>query len=343
MKKNVILADCDKEELKDLIKGLQISMNREIYIENCICNEDHGKILNIKRYLLYALYPIKFIFRHKQYEYVIGWQQFYALFFMFYCKLFHLKNMPKVIVCNFTYKEKKGLAGIIYLKLMKYCVSSSHLDYIHVPSYQVAKKYADDFLISIDKFVCVPFGLPDTSKQWKGSKVKEKDYIFSIGRSNRDFDFLVTAWRRMPDDQLLIIASDSYKPKNSLPSNVIHRKDIVGDRQFPYIMNCKAMIIPIKDSMICSGDTVLMKAMSFEKPLIITIPSTLAEMYVVNGYNGLTVEKNPDYFVKLLCDLLHDEKKMKILGKNARESYLKNYSRFSMGEKIGESVLGKKT
>lgn len=338
-KENVILADCEEEELLDLVNGMQDVLGKKIHIRSCICNGGHEKLANIRRYLIYMLYPIKYVLQHRKYGYIIGWQQFFALFFVFYCRVFHVKKTNIVIAVNFTYKEKQGWAGKVYHRLMKYCVCNKYLDYIHVPSQNYAKICANTFNISEDKFIVTAFGLPDTYGQWKSSHVEYKNYSFSIGRSNRDFDFLIEAWRYMPKSELLVIASDTFKPKMELPANVIHRADIGGDAQFPYIVNCKMMIIPIKDGSICSGDTVLLKAMSYERPVVVTAPSTLAEMYIEDGEDGILVEKDIEKFVDTVSLFLQTKIKDNYIGCNARKKYLKYFSRYTMGEQLGNSIV----
>lgn len=339
-KKNIVLADCEGEELTEFVRGLEDAIREKFTIRSSICNGSHSKLYNIKRYLVYALYPIKFVIHHNRYRYVIGWQQFFVLFFVFYCRLFHVSKNSTIVAMNFTYKEKKGIIGRIYKNFMKLCIDNPYLDYIHVPSWSYAEKCEKIFHVEKDKFIITPFGLPDTYEKWKNSTVEYKNYCLAIGRSNRDFDFLVRAWKQLPGNELLIIASDTYKPKEKLPENVIHRRDIEGDEQFPYIANCKIMIIPILDGSICSGDTVLLKAMSYEKIVVVTIPSTLAEMYIRDGENGILTPKNEKDFGEILKSILNNNKSH--IGLNARKIYLELFSRNMMGKKIGEYIVWRK-
>lgn len=106
--------------------------------------------------------------------------------------------------------------------------------------------------------------------------------------------------------------------------------------QYPYIMGCKALIIPIDIENICSGDTVLLTAISFKKIVIVTEKSTLAEMYVNNGKDGFVVSKNKGELTKLINLINHNNLKV---GNKAREKYLNNYSRKIMGYKIGKSIM----
>lgn len=108
-RKNVILADCEESEIEDFVRGLQEVSKQEFIVKTSICNGKHSLISNIKRYLIYACYPIKFIFFRKKYNYIIGWQQFFALFYVLYCNILKVKKDNIVVAYNFTYKSKSRL------------------------------------------------------------------------------------------------------------------------------------------------------------------------------------------------------------------------------------------
>lgn len=337
-KKNIILADCEKDELTDFANGLDKVMNKKFEINSKVCNGKRNLVYNIFRYLIYATFPIKYLLNRKQYEYIVGWQQFYALFFAFYCRIFHLKKKNILVVCNFTYKGKKGIIGNIYIKFMRYILTSEYIDYIHVPSNNYAQQCSDILGIARDKIIVTYFGIPDTYDKWKESKCEYDNFSLAIGRSNRDYDFLIDAWKQMPKENKLLIVSDEYKTNEKLPKNIILRNDINGDKQFPYIINCNLMIIPIADGDICSGDTVLLKAMSFYKTVVVTEPSTLSEMYIENGKNGIAVRKEKKTFIECINKILKSEEKKLNISRMARKSYLEKFSRYSMGKCIAEHI-----
>ena len=331
--KNIILADCKKEQVMDFCRGLEeetkTQWSLEIYISNW------GRMnswLKIKRYLVYFYVPFKVFLHRKNYNIIIGWQQFYALILAFYCRFFNVKKEFSIYVINFTYKDKKGILGKIYFCFMKYILQSKYIDGIYLPS----TKYIDFCIKKLDidkeKFCVVPFGIPDLYRKYQPLK-ETNEYILAIGRSNRDYDWLINEWRKI--NIKLYIISDEYKPTINIPNNIEIINNISGEKQYPYILGCKLLILPIKDSNICSGDTVLLTAMSFKKTVIITTPSTLSEMYIKNRINGLLVEKVHGELKKLIDEI---EKENINLGENARKSYKKFFSRFNMGKKVGNFI-----
>lgn len=334
-KQNIILADCQKEELKLFKKGIEDSILTKFEIKNSVCNGTHKGIQNLIRYIKYIFYPLKIFFKRKNYGIIVCWQQFFGLFFAFYCNLFKVKKQNTLVICNFTYKEKKGILKNIYRNVIKYCMND-YIDYIHVISYKYAEKMSKDFNVSLEKFIIIPFGLDDYYENFKDSEVEYSNYTLSVDRSNRDYNFLIKVWKNMPKEEKLLIICDEYKVKESLPENIIVRNDILKD--MPYIVNCKLVIIPIEDGRICSGDTVLLKSMLSHKTVVITEPSTISEMYIKNNENGICVPKKEKTFRKALLEILKNEDKQKKIGENARKCFEENYSRYNMAEQIGKIV-----
>ena len=116
--KNVILTDGEIDELIDFKKGIQEETKLSWIIESTISNWGRTNFwLKIKRYLVYFYVPFKVFLHRKDYNMIIGWQQFYALILAFYCRFFNVKKDFFIYVINFTYKDKKGILGKIYFCL----------------------------------------------------------------------------------------------------------------------------------------------------------------------------------------------------------------------------------
>ena len=343
-KKNIVLADCPSRELQEFIKGLN---SKGSYHFECINKEisssRKGKIAELKRYIAYFVGSWQAFINRKSFKIIIGWQQFYVLIFCFYCNLLHVKKENITIALNFTYKEKHGLIGKIYAKFIRLCVTPRYLDYIHVPSNNYAEMISKDLSFPLNRIIVAPFGIDDIYGLWKNSDVpkglKKEAYAMTIGRSNRDFDFLVEIWKKI--NYPLIIISDTYIPSKPLPKNVTLIDNVSGDAQYPYMVNSKFIIIPIDDGRICSGDTVLLTAFSFERTTVVTKPSTLGEMYIRDGINGYLVEKETDIIIPFINDIINGTKPN--VGIMARNSFLEKFSRFSMGRRVNRFLEDKQT
>lgn len=330
----ILLADCDAEEVRPFAERLFLH-SRPFAVKSHIANwKRTGKLSEAKRYAKYFGVGFLYFLRRKRYGAVLGWQQFYALIFCFFCSLFHVKKSCFVAALNFTYKPKSGLLEKPYCWFMEKCVSPEYLDCLHVPSEGYADSFSREFGFPRDRILVVPFGVNDcygAFSQLPPPGGFEKDsYALAIGRSNRDYDFLIRAWQGVPYP--LVIISDTYKG-HAEEGNIRILTDVAGADSYPWIANCGLMIIPIDDEAICSGDTVLLTAMSAERKILVTAPSALAQMYVEEGKNALLAEKNEEVFRAKVLEALSSEKHSD-LGMRARVSFLKRYSRSSMGEMI---------
>jgi glycosyltransferase involved in cell wall biosynthesis len=334
-KNNVILADCESDEVKTLQDGLNDNKSWNFTTESCISNGSHAGKGNIKRYLKYFTFPWHVFLHRKKYNCILGWQQFYTINFAFYSRLFHVNKKNRIVALNFTYKRKGGFVGRLYEKYMRYAVDSEYIDYFHVLSKNYAESCSKVLNIPLDKFIVTTFGVPDIYDKWKNSNVEENDYTLSIGRSNRDFDFLVKAWKQpCLSKRKLVIISDMYHPTEPVPNNIKLLNDVTGDASYPWIANCNMMVIPIEDGTICSGDTVLLNSMLMKKPVVVTKPSTLSEMYLEDRVDGLTLEKDEVVFAQEIAKTLENKDECRRLGENARKKYLAHFSRFQLGKQI---------
>ncbi len=332
-KENIVLADCEANEIHSFVQALQTE-SESYEIKSHISNfKRTGKLSELKRYFIYFFVGFKYFLQRKKYNKIVGWQQFYALILCFFCSIFKVKKTNMVTALNFTYKEKKGKVFKIYKWFMSKCLDKRYLDYIHVPS----KEYADSISCSFDfpreKIIVTTFGVNDEfetlSKLQPPQGLESDGYALAIGRSNRDYEFLIDAWKKV--DYPLVIISDTFKGE-VCDENITLLTDVAGEQSYPYIANCSLMVIPIDDPAICSGDTVLLTSMFLKKKIIVTKPSTLSEMYIKDKQNALLSEKNPEVFAGVVKQALSEE--YQDLGERARESFIENFSRESMGKKI---------
>lgn len=339
MKENIILADCLEKEVHSFAKEVSYA-DHPFQVKVHIANwKRSGKLSELKRYAMYFWVAVRYFLARGRYNAIIGWQQFYALIFCFYCSLFHVEKRNIVVVLNYTYKEKHGIFAKPYRWFMKKCMDTRYLDILHVLSESYADIVSQEFAFPRERIIVTTFGINDMHGILSGLEAPEgyqKDgYALAIGRSNRDYDFLIRAWKNI--DYPLVIISDTYKGSVAGNNRILHLDNVAGEDSHPWIANCSLMIVPIADGSICSGDTVLLTAMSLEKKILVSSPSTLAEMYIVDGQNAVLYEKNEIALQSAVRDVLYGAQ-YRELGERARESFLKDYSRQSMGEKVSTAI-----
>lgn len=331
--KNIVLADCEPAEVQSLADELKFN-NNDFVVKSHIANGKRtGKLSELKRYAKYFAVAFKYFVCRKKYAAIVGWQQFYALIFVFYCALFKVKKRNTVVVLNFTYKAKNGKFAKTYKWFMSKCVSPKYLDFLHVLSDQYADKISKEFNFPRNRIIVTPFGVNDCDYGHLPSpKGYEKGgYALAIGRSNRDYDFLISAWKDI--DYPLVIISDTYGGKIPKDSNITHLTNVVGEESYQWLANCGLMVIPIDDGSVCSGDTVLLNSMALAQKIIVTVPSTLAQMYVIDKMDALLSVKDENEFKNTVLKALNSSE-FENLGVNARKTFLERFSRSSMGKQI---------
>lgn len=337
--RNIAMFDSNKEEAEDFIKGLEqstgLSWEALVYTAN---KGRKNKLGNAVRYFKYFVFPFKVFLHRKEYDNIVGWQAFYGLLFAFYSRLFHVKKINTLLIKNFTYKPKKGLAGKIYFHFMNYIVKSKYIDVFVCTSQTFCDYCAEVFNEPKERFVFLPFGVNDFTKRVDITKPGTNDYILSLGRSNRDWDFLINslAETKYP---VRIVCDELHR--DNLPENIKIYNNVWGDRSFEFIKNCKFMIIPIMDGKIGSGETVLLQTMSFSKPIIITKPSCLADDYVSDGETGLIVSKDKDELIKAVDKLWDDKDLYERIAHNCRALYENRHSLLSYGKYVGNTLIEK--
>lgn len=335
--KNVILSDMPLSRQWGFCKGLENKTGEKWIICNCVTNKGRTFGYNIYRYIMYFVFPLAVFLRRHKYDKIVSWQSFYGIVFAFYCKLFSVKKKHFLLIKNFTYRPKgKGVIGYFYYRWMRYIVKSKYIDVFICTSQTHCDYCAQVFDESANRFVYLPFGVEDFTKLLTPAELSQQgDFILSLGRSNRDWEWLIDSLTDTPY-KVKIICDQLHK--TSLPANIEVLNNVCSVDSFRYLAECKISILPIKDGKIASGETVLLQTMSFGKPLIITRPSCLADDYVKNGITGLIVDKKKEDLISAIKKLYENKSLYNKLAIEERREYEKKYSVYKYGECIGEII-----
>lgn len=283
------------------------------------------------RQALMFLFPLSLVLRRKQFGKIIAWQQFYGLNFAFWCRLLHLKKVNDLTVMTFIYKKKLGGVGLFYHKYMAYIVTSQYIDRFICFSKEECSYYADTFGVDVDKFVYVPLGKGAPEMRDTG----DDGYIFSTGRSNRDYDFLVSALKGT--NYRCVIACDSYKAK--CPANVSVLTSCHDDDMLRQMAHCHCVAIPLKDLRISAGQLVALQAMSMGKPVVCTSSDGIKD-YVENGVTGLLVNNDKESWMAALQQLYAPDGCHAEMSKNAGDIYRRTFTEEAMYRRISNVVNG---
>lgn len=331
---NLVVVDSNRTEGEDFVKGVEDLSHKDwkLLVKNS--NNRKNAFTNLIRYVKYALVPFGLFIKRNKYDSIITWQQFYGLFFAFYCKLFHVKKSNNLFVMTFIYKEKKGLLGKLYRRFFNYVVHSEYIDGFSCVATVECQNYSRIFNLPIEKFHYVQWGLADYAKKYD-TTVDERRFVFSAGRSNRDWPFVFETLGNSLYSGKMICAEGNYKGKYD---NLEVLVNISDDEYYTQLAKSFCVLISIKDCSISAGQITLIQAMQFGKPVILTQSDGLTNDYVVDGFNGLIVEKDKDAVLNALKRLYEDPILYSTLSENGRKMYEERFSNLRLGRDIGEIV-----
>ena len=327
---NVLIIDSDYEEADGFIKGV-----REVTGEEWqVALHENNKIYGWRRYVRFFTVALQTVLSGKKYEgkTVLCWQQFYGIAIAFFQRMFHMKKRYKLVIMTFIYKEKRGLAGKLFYRFVRYAVTSRYVDKIILTTQSEKPMYQEIFGVEDDLFAFAICGaIAYEPEIYDDEQLREKNYIFSTGRSNRDYGFLIDCIQNT--SYQLVIACDTLKTRSG--DNIQILDNVFGDDMLRYMRNARAVVITLADDTIASGQLVLLHAMNMGVPVIITRSHGVTDDYVTDHYNGLVIDKTKESLLKALDIIFDDDKLHDRLSANGQKEFEKNYTYYAMGKTIG--------
>lgn len=326
--KNVILADYDVADDWEFKKTLEEETKELWQVASLTANTNHKGARNILRYIIYFWLPLKYAIKIKEYKNIVAWQQFFGLILAGYLRLLHVSGqVADIYVMELIYKPKKGMIGKLYKSFVQFTITSKYIKKIFVFTEKEKKLYADTFHVPEDKFEILQLGIDDCWDEYC-DEIRDDGYYVAAGRSNRDYEFLVNVWK---EDYKLKIICDNYK--NSIKSGIEVLSNCYKRNYMEELAHCHAVIVPLADEHISSGQLVVLQAKMLGKPVIVSKNEAI-EDYFVNGEDGYIIEKKADQIWKSIT-LLEDTVEYNRISTCARNNFKKGFSVTAMGRKVG--------
>lgn len=145
-------------------------------------------------------------------------------------------------------------------------------------------------------------------------------YIFSAGRTLRDYATLVAAVRQLPEFPTSVICGRNDFQGLEIPPNVTVQHELPREEYLNQLRRCRLVALPLLHTERATGQVVVLEAMAMGKPVITTrSPGTID--HIVNGQNGILVE--PGNANVLACEikrLWNDPSERQRLGETAVEA-----------------------
>lgn len=273
-----------------------------------------GKFLGY--YQKYFLLALKAFPKMNQYDIVVAWEAKNGLPLALLRKITNNIQTPFVIL-NFVLKGNLALNS---LGLIRYALRA--VDKVICVSKKEAEFYPKILKISKNLFFQIPTLRPD---YFSNLPPGSGDYIFSAGRSHRDYATLLKAVRCLPTR--LVINARPFNLKGlKPPDNVKTNKFLPFNEYLAYIRNARFVILPLYSAMHASGETFILDCMAASKAVIAT-RTISTEEFIQPGINGFLVEPGDiDTLKQNIQKLLNDPGEAIRMGKNARKMYETNWS-----------------
>lgn len=323
---NYVLFDCPPEE--DFMAGLEEATGVRWQARFADGRASVGRLMRMARYFLF---PLWFVVYSRKIEGVVAWQQFYGIMASVYARL--LRRRFPITVMTFIYKPKRGVAGRVFHALVRFGICNPSVENVIVFSPEEVEVYSRLFPEAAAKFRFMPLGIPEPVCVGKSGQVCDAEpYLFSAGRSNRDYAVLKRAAEETRTR--LRIACPEEKSDGFRFTEVLSR--CFGEDMERELSGAFAVAVPLRDKTISSGQLVVLQAMWAGKPVIVSDNVSLRP-YIAEGETAL-VARTPDEWKHAIRRLSGNPDLARSLGEAGRKRAREEFTVHALGQRVGECL-----
>lgn len=228
---------------------------------------------------------------------------------------------PKHVVLELMLDEQRASLKWKFKRAIQRILFSS-TDLIFVSSKSEITTYAERLRLPQERFRFLPFHTDIINPE---RIVAHGGYIFSAGKTGRDFDTLLRAVKGLAAK--VIIVSDPYHAQglNGSP-NVRLMVDVPYEDYLRLLRECHFVVVPLHRLVKSTGQVVILEAMGLGKPVIATETVGTVD-YIQNGINGLMVPVgNADALRAAIEGLLADKQLYDRLATNGLNTVFKHHT-----------------
>lgn len=290
------------------------------------CYSKTGKFLN-KRQIVTVIFFNVFYFFYRfvamnrvRYDAIVLAGHVVAIPFLFLAKIFPFINAGKNTIVMSFFLHGLGNKKFVQ-KSLRFLLRSKGVFLIVQSDYEA--EYYSQFMDK-DRIIYFPFcqhEFPTSDDCGKG-----EEYIFAGGYTNRDYECLFEAARKVNYNFTIICSRlNQMDYVNQKPENVKILRDTSHSDFNGYLKNSKIAVIPLKEKTGSSGQMVALAAMILKKPVIYTNIDSVSQ-YFENGVSGIPYEiNNAEDLAEKIRRLLSEPQLCEKLGTNAYKAYNEKY------------------
>lgn len=250
-----------------------------------------------------------------------------ALIFGAFRALFWRKN-PEIVWLGFIFTSRHNA---LLNKIRSFYIGCIFLivDKVICHSTLEVERYTKLFKNSRAKFVFIPYGLHLAGREELMEKDKTtsnvRPYILAAGRSGRDYATLFEAIESLPIDLHVVCDNAKALAGLNIPKNVLVLRECYGSAYFNELNNSLFVVIPLGVNDISAGQMVLIQAMAFAKPTIITRTSSVEEYVMDHEQSLLVTQGSASELRAAISKLLADHELANHLSTNAIDAFENRY------------------
>ncbi len=290
-------------------------------------NSHFEKVLSLWRsYIVGSCNAFK---RSMNFDVVFAWHAVLGLLLAFWCRLLFRKT-PRIVIAQLIEPHRPdGLLQWLRTAFVRYALK--RVDSVVVYSRVEVKEYKRRFGNSRTTFHFVPLGLDLQKIRARPSQ----GYIFSGGRSNRDYG---TLFKSVHDLDISVeIVAQRFNIKDPVPPNVRLQYSVFGSDFDDLVAGAEIVVVPLDRPDESSGQLVVLQAMAHGKPVVVTHNRGILD-YIDPGLNAMTVPPHDEVALRtILIDLMNNREKRLELGERAKQD-VKQFSMEISGQKIAELI-----
>lgn len=280
---------------------------------------ENSRFTYLSNYLSECYVPLMALLRRNTTDVILSWQMRIGVCYGILKRIIHANKPPLHIIQDFHIDlTQTRWFYRIQIAILKLAIPG--IDYFCCTSTEEEAIYSQMFGISRSRIKFLP--LVESQSSYEAPSFSRQDYIFSYGKSDRDFDTLIRSVTRL--DIQTYILSAKFKPQVPVPENVSIIRDFISNKDMiRWIASSRIVALPLKDYRVSAGQISMLEVMALARPLIITENMATKE-YAIHLQTALFYSagdvKALSEHIRYLWD--HPEVAEHI-GQKARESALK--------------------
>lgn len=238
-----------------------------------------------------------------------------------------LRRAPRIVWVGFIYTRRASQLATA-LRRLYFSMVLSFADKVICHSSLEVERYRQLFAGARAKFHHIPHGLHIHGRDEappRPASVGERPYILTAGRSGRDYRTLFAAMAEVPLDLHVVCDSEQALAGLTVPPNVHVLRSCYDGDYIDQLRHAELVVVPLGVNDISAGQMVVIQAMAFGKPTIVTDTPTIRE-YVTHGEQSLLVRQGDVAELRAaIMWLLHDRALGRQLSANAVRTFEEHF------------------